>query len=284
MTGLTVIHYFAAVNPVFLCADDLAYKEKNMKYSRDILYSLLLITIMTALPGPVRGEGETILQSNLESGAYVGPAVKFSNIVSNPGTFVGFRGGWIINNTIVIGAAFYELIGNVDLRTIVPVVPDALSHESNYLGMRYGGVQLEYIHQHYRKIHLAGSLLLGRGSVGARGRNTLFIKNGDRTFFVAEPGLMLEFNILPYVRLNLGVSWRFIESFSSPVIDSSDIQGINGLLFIKHGTSGFSVNVIRTTIGVNVNYVTDNDNRFTYFINEFKNNILLSDILSRGGL
>jgi len=207
-----------------------------MKPSRFLVYCLFLVITVMAFPGQVRGGGETILKSNLQSGAYIGPAFKFSNINSHPGTFVGFHGGWVINNRFVIGAGFYELIGNIDLRTIEIAIPETLSQQSNYLGMRYGGVEFEYIHQHYRKIHLVASLLLGSGSVGTRERGTLFIKNGDRTFFVAEPGLMLEFNILPFLRLTMGVSWRFIERFSSPVIDSSEIQGINGMLFIKLGS------------------------------------------------
>ena len=195
------------------------------------IISLLWILLLPAIS--LKAGQDTFLKSSFNSGAYIGPVLKFSGIETSPGTFVGVRGGWVIGGTFVIGGGIYELITNLDLRNIGT---SSQRGENNYLGMRYGGVEFEYINRSHKRIHIAGSLLIGKGMIGTRDRGTLMISVADYSFNVIEPGLLLEFNIFNFLRIAPGLSWRFIERFSSPLLDSNQIDGMNAILIIKLGS------------------------------------------------
>ncbi len=195
------------------------------------VFFLLWIIVFSSIS--LHAGQDAFLKSSFKSGAYIGPAVKFSDIESFPGTFIGVRGGWVIGSSFVIGGGIYELINNVDLRRIETASPTG---DNAFLGMRYGGLELEYIHRSYSRIHIVGSLLIGSGIIGTRDRGTLVISVADRSFNVIEPGLMLEFNIFSFLRIAPGFSWRFVERFSSPLLDSNQIDGFNGILVIKLGS------------------------------------------------
>ena len=60
--------------------------------------------------------------------------------------------------------------------------------------------------------------------------------NNDRdAFFVAEPSVNFELNIVSFFRIDLGTGYRFIFGINKEGLDDKDFSGIAGLLTLKFG-------------------------------------------------
>ncbi len=57
----------------------------------------------------------------------------------------------------------------------------------------------------------------------------------DDFFFVVEPGIRAEINLLPFMRLNAGVSYRFTSGFEMIKTPSDKMNSFNANVGIKFG-------------------------------------------------
>ena len=69
--------------------------------TRNILIAFAILTIPVATAAQ---NAQTLMGSDIRHGGFGGPVVKFTEIDGQFGVLVGGRGGWIINDSFVIGA------------------------------------------------------------------------------------------------------------------------------------------------------------------------------------
>jgi hypothetical protein len=195
------------------------------------------IVLMLILVVSVAGaEEETLLSGDIEHGGFGGPVVKFTELKDEFGILVGGRGGWIINHTFVIGGGGYGLVNSdIDEREISP-------DTTIYMTMGYGGLDLEYIANFNKLIHMTVSTLIGGGGIDymVKSRNEDWDHGHYRgddadAFFVFEPAINGEMNILKFFRVDAGVSYRFISGIATEGIGDNDLSGPAANITLKFG-------------------------------------------------
>jgi hypothetical protein len=176
---------------------------------------------------------QVLLPGHVEHGGFGAPEIKLTTMMGDAAILVGGQGGWIINHGFVLGGAGYGLATQHD-------APASLSRANtrSTLQFGYGGPRLVYIYQPHALVHLTFGLLVGGGgySVLSRndGANTSNVHDG-RGFFVAEPQAEVEANIVKFVRVGFGLSYRYVGIGSTAALGSTDLSGPAGSLFAKLG-------------------------------------------------
>lgn len=176
-------------------------------------------------------EQQTLLSGPMDHGGFGGPVVKFTQVADRFGVFVGGRGGWIINHQLVLGGGGYGLANPNDFVLIL----DGIEHR---LGLGYGGFEVEYVNRWDEVAHLTAGVLIGGG--GASWYDWRYQDWGfeDYTdaFFVAEPTLSLELNVVSFFRISLGASYRIVANVDLVGLSDSDLSGGAGSITFKFGS------------------------------------------------
>ena len=159
-----------------------------------------------------------------KSRGFGGLELKLTEVNDETAVLFGGRIGTILNDTFVVGAGFYQLVGEVK----PPPIPNErleLVKEAPGLDLDYVGLNLEYIFAPQRPFHLAVGGLFGGGRARYRlGDNTVLEEEG---IWVIEPGANLFFRFAPYLRAGLGASYRSI--FGVNRLSGLDESHLNGL-------------------------------------------------------
>ena len=102
----------------------------------------------------------------------------------------------------------------------------------------YGGVLLEYTLMPWKKLHLNFPLMIGGGGIAYLERNpltTLPTIETSLALFVIEQGVELEINLLKFLRVGAGLSYRYVSNTSLNYQSSGDQitsnQALTGLSF-----------------------------------------------------
>lgn len=204
-----------------------------------------LLFLFMLFPVLALAQEETLLSGEVSHGGFGGPVVKFTRINGQDAVLVGGRGGWVINHTFVIGGGGYGLVSDVR-----PTVPGFFNQDKLMLG--YGGLELEFILQSDRVVHLTVPVLIGAGAVGYRtgywGDDfdlNLGIDNRFDTFFIIEPGVNLELNVASFFRINAGISYRHVAGVGvptditgtqRPLTSNSELRGVSWMIGLKFGS------------------------------------------------
>ena len=204
-----------------------------------------LLALLVIIPALAYAQEQTLLSGEIENGGFGGPVIKVTRINGQDALLVGGRGGWIINHTFVIGGGGYGLVSDVR-----PTVPGLFNEDRLMFG--YGGLELEFIVQSDRVVHLTIPVLIGAGAVGYRlgywGDHVTITPGLDNrfdTFFVIEPGVDLELNVASFFRINAGVSYRHASGISTPtditgtprpLTSNNDVRGISWMIGFKFGS------------------------------------------------
>ena len=172
------------------------------------------------------------------NGGYGGFSTAYTNMGGKDAIMFGGQGGWIIDHSLVIGGAGY---GFMTERFYDNELSD------NYmLAGGYGGLMLEFIIAPQSPIHLSIPLVIGAGGVS-------YTKNShdydyhhwsedSQAFFVIEPGVELELNIVNFMRIAAGAKYRYtsdveLNYFDSglPIVDKGDLRGFSTHITLKFG-------------------------------------------------
>jgi hypothetical protein len=209
-----------------------------------------LIFLFILISSSLLAQEETIFSGDVEHGGYGGPEFKVTQIDNSLNLLVGGKGGWIINHSFVIGLAGYGLVTSI--------TPEDNINSDLRLAFGYGGLNLEYINSSNRIVHFTVSALVGAGGVAWYDHSDWFDDNYDDNrhtyagdaFFVFEPGASIELNIVKWMRIDLGVSYRLISGAESNLkilpystsgvlyeksIKDKDLSGISGNITFKFG-------------------------------------------------
>jgi len=189
---------------------------------------ITMLAVCILLAGNLPGQEETLISDHFESGFFGGPAWKGTLMNGRAALLTGGRGGWIINRTFVIGGGGYNSMWDVKTdRT-------SINGKPLYLGMEYGGLELEYINRSGRMIHYTVYSLFGSGRIRLREHDPNRDSETDG-FLVLDSAVNAEINVSRWFRLGLGCGWRLIYGIEAGGLGNGDIGGPSAALTLKFG-------------------------------------------------
>jgi len=108
--------------------------------------------------------------------------------------------------------------------------------------MGYGGLLIEPIIAYRSPVHISLPILIGAGGCGyqtftgmPQDFNPYSYHDDFQAFFVLEPGIDLEINLVKLVKLGLGASYRSTSDVPLPATAKDALYGFNSSMSIKVG-------------------------------------------------
>jgi hypothetical protein len=182
------------------------------------IVSMILVFCMIAISA--MAQEQTLITGDITSGGFGGPVLKVTEFDGDVGLMMGLRGGWVINRSLVIGAAGYGLN------------QDYYDPSDRDLNLGYGGGFVEYVILSDKLVHLSVNTLIGGGGVNYVSGRSRWYWDDDPDFddfvdgfFVAEPGVDLVLNVTKFFRLGMGFSYRYVDGVELEGLSDSDISG-----------------------------------------------------------
>jgi hypothetical protein len=184
----------------------------------------------------VRTDQNIVGSGKLEHGGYGAPVAKIGPTLGKVGSYVGATGGWIINHDFAIGMAGYGLSNKLKLRD------DA---DDRNAGLGYGGFRVEYLPNVTPFVRANFSMLVGAGGIAPidndndksldnAGEERKVSKNGA-SFTMVEPEVGADINMLSFMRLYAGVSYRFATGLDYANASNKDLSGATAIFGVKFG-------------------------------------------------
>jgi len=172
-------------------------------------------------PNTVFGKAETI-----KLGWYVSIDGGYTKFDTRDVWLGGFSAGMVVNHNFTIGGWGRSFIHNPAMYN-----SNVTETTGGYLDGAYGGLLMEYILMPKSVIHVSFPLLIGGGSASyVNDEDNNYCENNWESdddevlykddFFVIEPGMRAELNILKFMRLNAGISYRYTAGVD--LINTSD--------------------------------------------------------------
>ncbi len=218
--------------------------NSKIKIMKRTTITLCLLLLATCAFAQEEEEMKTLFGNNgiTSHGGYGGITTSYTNIDNRDAIMIGARGAWLINHKIGIGLAGTGFLteGKVDTQ---------LNGDRYQLEGGYGGLFLEYIVNPNSPIHLSFPLTIGAGGVSYtesynsfRGNDFDHFGEDDEAFFVIEPGVELELNLLKFMRMAFGVSYRYTSDVSlnyvsnnQTIVSKDVLNGFSGGITLKFG-------------------------------------------------
>lgn len=192
-----------------------------------------------ATPVPQGAQSQLVVE-RIQNGFLVAPDFKVTEVDRNFSKLAGVYGGWVNDNTLLIGAGGYWL-----------------TNRSNDLKMAYGGLVVGWLIRHDRRLGFGakGLVGLGEGTLGTtldlpsplfdrdrQGRLRMSASptvSGRRArvifhdqFFIAEPEVNVSLRLAKWLRLSGGVGYRVIGSAEGL---EDRLRGTTGNLALQFG-------------------------------------------------
>ncbi|MGV3600782.1 MAG: hypothetical protein ACO1N1_06225 [Dyadobacter fermentans] len=210
---------------------------------RKIILSFTLIFALAGLSSVSAQENQTIFQNRgiWRSGGYAAISNKFTTIDGQFANMPEIYGGWFINQRFLIGVAGAATTNFIRVPQIEQNFP---ARKMTYMYGQFG-LMTEYVIASTRKVHFTANLMTGSGFTLQYDRRDLddwddwddrYDHDDDaRFFFVMEPGVQVEFNVLKWMRFSPGVSYRKAFNAKGNGLSDSDLSNISYNVTLKFG-------------------------------------------------
>jgi hypothetical protein len=204
----------------------------------------LLATFLCAacFASRVPAQEQTLFGTNgpVSHGGFGGPVTKITQVNGETVTLGGVRGGWVINHSLSLGLGGYGLGQEVAIPDVARNLyknPDG-SFRDLKLIFGYGGFETEYTGNWESLLHYTAGMLIGAGNVEYAQDNDNW-DDGDfnvhDSVFVLEPSVNGELNVTRWMRINTGVSYRFVSGVNTVGLNDDDFGGFAGVITFKFG-------------------------------------------------
>lgn len=187
------------------------------------------------------GEIKTLFNRNdhpIKVGFVVGPDAAYTQFKGKDVFLLGMSMGLILDHFFTVGLGGYGIInpGNLWYDNIK-------DGKGGYLYGGYGGLKLEFRVLPKSPVHLNFPILIGGGGLvynswrlHNRNDNNYSGESLDwDSFFVVEPGVMMELNLVKFMRLDLGVSYRYTPDLNLLNTSSGLINNFNANIGLRFG-------------------------------------------------
>jgi hypothetical protein len=208
-------------------------KNENRKMNFGEVIFITIVTMMLISPALSAQESEqprTLLKPGLSVSELWVPEMKVNRIQGDVGTLIGFYGGRLIENKLLLGVS-----GGVNL-----------THPRVNYGY-FGGI-CQYIFFPEKVVHFSTQVLVAYGTAKDYedpkvGLLDNFWNISGEDFMITEPGINLEINLTDKLAFVAGMSYRFVnnldennENLSITRVTYKQMSGLNfniGLKFRK---------------------------------------------------
>lgn len=183
----------------------------------------------------------------IANGGYGGISIGWTQIDGKSTMLFGARAAWIANHFFALGFAgngFYNGSFN----------NDTYNAEDYSLAGGYGGLLVEPIIFPMSPVHVSFPVIFGAGGVTAAppgnwedyDPNSNYYDNyyyDSDFFYVIQPGVEAEFNIVKFFRVAIGASYRFTDGINLQYkyFDSNNIEQTT--VIDKNALNGFNANI-----------------------------------------
>lgn len=175
------------------------------------------------LPKNDNAQIKTLFNADKSVGGYGGIVARYSDIGTNPGMVFGARGCFIAGHYLAIGLAVNGLFGDKTYN-------DRLQMDGSFSG-GYGGLLIEPILMPKFPVHVSIPIVMGAGGISYSTKsndNFVLFGSGNNTvdsksFFILEPGIELEINVLKFFRLAIGGYYRLTNNINLRYDNSTEL-------------------------------------------------------------
>lgn len=214
-----------------------------MRYSVVILMSIGIFADDRAMAQeePMR----TLFSGGItHNGGWGAPTATYTRIMDQDAMLAGIRGGWIIDHRFTLGIAGQGLVTKVSNPGYgrQPLDIGQLPQGDAQFFLGYGGLLLEPVIAYRSPVHIALPIIIGAGGCGYYYSDQIFSDDpyfeviDSQGFFLLEPGVELEMNVIRLVRFGLGLSYRFTSNLDLPGTSATALHGWNAGISVKVGS------------------------------------------------
>lgn len=218
--------------------------KKNLFILVTLLISFVAQSQTESGPNPSgdeKQEIQTLMNNPSHIGWWVSGDFGWTKIDDKDAFLGGLSGGVIINHAVSIGIAGYGIMNSQNLQY------SAIEDTAVFIYGGYGGLKLEYRLVPLNKINIAFPLLIGGGGLAYSTYNPNEWKNSNNHqennytyawdgFFAIEPGISLGINLLKFMRLDIGASYRYAPGIDLPNTNDDLFNGFNANISLKFGS------------------------------------------------
>lgn len=198
---------------------------------------LIIVSVIICFSTYIWGQ-DTIIQElptlyknvdqKTEHGGYAGLTVGYLEVDGQDVLTLGGRAGWVIDHNVVIGLAGKALINTIKLSDYWA------DSSSYYLVGGYAGIFIEPIILPKYPVHIAAPFLIGAGWLTLN-EYTWYSPYDWDSYFIVEPGLEVEFSLLKFFRISLGVSYRYTTNLRMQGVPENLMHGLGGNIAFMFG-------------------------------------------------
>jgi hypothetical protein len=208
---------------------------------RFLLSGLLLLGLCSTVPAQQDdNEIKTIFgdtDHKIDHGGYGAFSVGYTQIGGEDVVTLGGRAGWIIDHHVTLGLAGTALVNSIYLDGYWP------DEDGLYLVGGYGGFFVEPIIAPQFPIHVSFPIMIGGGGLAL---NDYTWHDYDWEYdeyepydwdyyFVLEPGVEIELNVVKFLRVAFGASYRYTTDMHIQELPNDLMRGFNGTVTLKMG-------------------------------------------------
>lgn len=183
---------------------------------------------------------QTVFNGDHAVGGYGALVHKFTTINGQFAHVPGVYGGVYLNHRLFVGIAVYGSTNHI------PVADEFSTQPGVPMTYQFGqaGLQTEYSFGSNKAIHVNFTAFAGSGFTVQYARERWdrydhdYWESGridENWFFVVEPGVQLEINLLRWMRISPGVSYRFASGSTSPGLPDSGLSSAAYSMTLKFG-------------------------------------------------
>ncbi len=175
-------------------------------------------------------------RQHISHGGYGALTFSYGSIYGKDAFMTGIKGGWVIDHILTLGIAGNGFINDISYNNQLG------NNEDLNLAGGYGGLLIEPVLAPFSPVHLAFPVIIGAGGVSLVNYNWWQYDSFQNpavwesdAFFVIEPGVEIEFNVVRFMRLAIGASYRHTSAVHLSGMDQDVLNGLNAGFSLKFG-------------------------------------------------
>lgn len=209
---------------------------------RFFIAGLFLFGFSSVLTGQTENKGEmqTIFSNpdkKISHGGYAAVSIGYTQIGGEDVMTLGGRAGWLIDHHVTLGLSGTALVSSIYLDQYWP------GSDGYYLVGGYGGFFIEPVIAPFFPVHISLPILIGGGGLALNDRTWYDYSWDDDyydpydydAFFVFEPGVEIELNVVKFFRVAFGASYRLTSDLHMPDVPRDMMNGFSGAVTFKLG-------------------------------------------------
>jgi hypothetical protein len=205
---------------------------------------LLTIIMMGLMASAIAQSDEDQIQTifgdrdrDIDHGGYGAVTVGYTQIGGVDVVTLGGRAGWLIDHHVTLGLAGTALVNSIYLDGYWP------EEDGYYLVGGYGGFFVEPIIAPKFPVHLSFPIMIGGGGLALNDYtwhdyeweyDDYYPYDWD-SYFVLEPGVEIELNLVKFLRVSFGASYRYTTDLHMQYVPKDLMRGWNYTFSLKMG-------------------------------------------------